>query len=83
VNASAETRQLYVQAGAFASRENADRLKAQLSDADGLFISQAEHDGKPLYRVRSGPYDDLEAANAALARLTGLGNNDARIVIDP
>lgn len=79
---SGET-QLYVQAGAFASRENADRLKAQLSGADGLFISQAERDGKPLYRVRSGPYDDLEAANAALARLAGLGNNDARIVVDP
>jgi rare lipoprotein A len=74
---------LYVQAGAFASRDNADRLKAQLSGQDSLFISEAERDGKPLYRVRSGPYDDLEAANAALARLAGLGNNNARIVVDP
>jgi rare lipoprotein A len=73
---------LFVQAGAFGSRENADRLKEQLAGMDGLFISEGDRDGKPLYRVRCGPYDDLEAANAALARLSGLGNNDARIVVD-
>ena len=73
---------LYVQAGAFGTRENASRLKGRLAGVDGLFISPVEHDGRPLYRVRSGPYDDLEAANAALARLNGLGNNDAQIVVD-
>lgn len=78
----AETR-LYVQAGAFGARENAERLEERLAGTDNLFISAVERDGKPLYRVRSGPYDDLEAANAALARLSGLGSNDARIVVDP
>jgi rare lipoprotein A len=73
---------LYVQAGAFETKENASRLKGRLAGVDGLFISPVERDGKSLYRVRSGPYDDLEAANAALARLTGLGNNDAQIVVD-
>jgi rare lipoprotein A len=72
---------LYVQAGAFSARDNAERLKASLSGAD-LFISAVQREGRALYRVRSGPYDDLEAANAALARLTGLGNNDAQIVVD-
>ncbi|MBV9062639.1 MAG: septal ring lytic transglycosylase RlpA family protein [Alphaproteobacteria bacterium] len=73
---------LYVQAGAFGSRENAERLKTRLAQAEGLFISTATREGKPLYRVRSGPYDDLEAANAALARVGELGSNDARIVVD-
>jgi rare lipoprotein A len=73
---------LYVQAGAFGSRDNAERLKTRLAAAGALFISPAERNGKPLYRVRSGPYDDLEAANAALARLDELGNNDAAIVVD-
>ena len=45
-------------------------------------ISRIDRNGRPLYRIRSGPYDDLETANAALARLTGLGNNDAQIVVD-
>lgn len=72
---------LYVQAGAFSSRDNAERLKARLGEAGAVFISESERQGKPLYLVRSGPYDDLETANAALARLAGLGNNGAQIVV--
>jgi len=73
---------LYVQAGAFSSRDNAERLRTRLAEAEEVFVSAEEQGGRPLYRVRSGPYDDLEAANAALARLSGLGNNDAKIVVD-
>jgi rare lipoprotein A len=76
------TTHLYVQAGAFGSRENAERLKENLGSAGDLFVSASERQGRELYRVRSGPYDDLETANAALARLSDLGNNDARIVVD-
>ena len=71
---------LYVQAGAFSTYDNASRLKTRL--AGDLFISPVDRNGHRLYRVRSGPYDDLESADAALARLTGLGNNDAQIVVD-
>jgi rare lipoprotein A len=73
---------LYVQAGAFSSRDNAERLKTQLAGAGDVIVSTQGWEGRPLYRVRSGPYDDLEAANAALARLDELGNNDAKIVLD-
>ena len=75
-----KTTRLYVQAGTFSSPENAERLKADLGA--GVFVSPSERDGRPLYRVRSGPYDDLEAANAALARLSELGKNGAQIVVD-
>ena len=72
---------LYVQAGLFSSFQNANRLMERLAAA-GVSISRIDRNGRPLYRIRSGPYDDLETANAALARLTGLGNNDAQIVVD-
>jgi rare lipoprotein A len=77
-----KTTHLYVQAGAFSSRENADRLKDRLAEAGELFVSATDRKGKRLYRVRSGPYNDVDAANAALAKLDELGNNDARIVVD-
>jgi hypothetical protein len=32
--------------------------------------------------VRIGPFDDVNAADAALAQLVGLGSNDAQIVVD-
>ena len=73
---------IYVQAGAFGSLANADRLKTRLADAGGLFISPIDRNGQRLYRVRIGPFDDVNAADAALAKLVGLGNNDAQIVVD-
>jgi rare lipoprotein A len=73
---------LYVQAGAFGSLVNANRLMTRLAEAGGLFISPIDRNGQRLYRVRIGPFDDVGAADAALARLTGLGSNDAQIVVD-
>ncbi|MGH6875759.1 MAG: septal ring lytic transglycosylase RlpA family protein [Rhizomicrobium sp.] len=73
---------LYVQAGAFADRDNAERLCDRLSAAGNLTISSIDTNGRLLYRVRIGPFDDIGAADAALARLTGLGGNGARIVVD-
>jgi rare lipoprotein A len=71
---------LYVQAGAFSSYQNALRLQSKLGK--GLKISTLTQNGQKLYRLRLGPYDDLGDADQALARLTGLGSNDARIVVD-
>ena len=73
---------IYVQAGAFGSLANANRLKIRLAAAGGLFISSIDRNGQRLYRVRIGPFDDVSAADAALARLVGLGSNDAQIVVD-
>jgi len=73
---------LYVQVGAFGNEANAERLRERLSGAGGLDISPITRNGQRLYRVRSGPYDNVADADAALARVTGLGNNDAQIVVD-
>jgi rare lipoprotein A len=74
------TTHLYVQVGAFSSYENAMRLRNELDEE--LRISTTTHNGQTLYRVRTGPLNSTEDADAALARLSGLGSNDAHIVVD-
>ena len=71
---------LYVQAGAFSSYPNALRLQGRLGGA--IQISTIVQNGQKLYRLRMGPFDEVGDADRALARLTGLGSNDARIVVD-
>jgi rare lipoprotein A len=71
---------LYVQVGAFSSYENAMRLRDELGG--DLRISTTLHNGQKLYRVRTAPLDSTSDADAALARLSGLGSNDAHIVVD-
>lgn len=74
--------QIYVQAGAFGMLANAERMKSRLAAAGDLFISAIDRNGQRLYRVRIGPFDDVSEADAALAKLLGLGNSDAKIVVD-
>ena len=73
---------LYVQIGAFSSEANAMRLQARFSGAGNLEVSPIVRNGKPLYRVRSGPYASVADADTALARISSLGSNDAQIVVD-
>lgn len=71
---------LYVQAGAFSSYANAVRLQTRLGA--GLQIFATTQNGQKLYRLRLGPFDEVGDADRALARLSSLGSNDARIVVD-
>jgi rare lipoprotein A len=73
---------LYVQVGAYSSEANAIRLQARFSRAGDLEVSPITRNGHQMFRVRSGPYDNVADADAALAKLTGLGSNDAQIVVD-
>ena len=71
---------LYVQVGAFSKIENARTLLNRLGG--GLRISALQRNGQTLYRVRTGPLNSVEDADAALSRITGAGSNDAHIVVD-
>lgn len=62
-----------IQAAAFASKANAQRLAGEL---DGGFVTQA---GK-FYRVRVGPYATRGQAEAALAKVRAAGYSDAKVV---
>jgi rare lipoprotein A len=73
---------LYVQAGAFLSPTNAAYLASRLSSA-GARVSTGNKDGRPIYRVRVGPFQSVDAADAALTEVEALGQNDAQIVVDP
>ena len=71
---------LYVQVGAFSKLENARSLLAKLGG--NMHISTLQRGGQTLYRVRSGPLNSVSDADAALSRVTGLGSNDAQIIVD-
>jgi rare lipoprotein A len=71
---------LYVQAGAFSKLDNAKVLLSKLGG--DLRISTLQRNGQTLYRVRTGPLNSIEDADAALSRITGAGSNDAHIVVD-
>lgn len=76
------TTALYVQAGAFLSLTNANYLASRLRSA-GAKVSTGTKDGRPVYRVRVGPFQSVDDADAALTEIEGLGQNDAQIVVDP
>lgn len=73
---------IYVQAGAFAVRDNADRLKDKLQSIAPVRIDPINVRGKTLYRVKLGPIDSVSKADAVLARVIALGNDTARVVHD-
>ncbi|KPF91062.1 hypothetical protein IP81_12740 [Novosphingobium sp. AAP83] len=66
---------LFVQIGAYSSRERAESV------AKGLGAS-AEQAGK-VWRVRTGPHKDRGQADAALAKARSAGYADARVVTAP
>ena len=75
---------LYVQAGAFADQQNAQRLLERLRAA-GLaraFIALPLQTGAHLYRVRLGPIDSVAQFDELTARLAALGIPDARLALE-
>jgi cell division protein FtsN len=63
----------FVQAGAYRSESEAQAQKAKLA-LKGLesAISEREQDGRTVFRVRLGPYDTKEDAEAAKKKLDGI-----------
>jgi peptidoglycan lytic transglycosylase len=75
---------LYVQAGAFADQQNAQRLLVRLQAAglDHAFIALPLKSSLPLFRVRLGPVDSVAQFDEFAARLAALGIKDARLAIE-
>jgi rare lipoprotein A len=74
----------YVQVGAFAKRDNAERLRAQLAAHESLAaahlfeVPNTTHG--MLYLVRLGPLPDAEQATQLAADITALGIGTPRVV---
>lgn len=73
---------IYVQAGAYAYFDSANRVRASLSGLGPARIYQVLINGKDLYRVRVGPLASVQQADGVLQSVFGAGYSDARIVVD-
>ena len=73
---------LYVQAGAFTVYDNANRLRARLSDLGTTRIDPTMVGNTQYFRVRVGPLSSVEAADSILNQVIEGGNNGARVIVD-
>lgn len=75
---------LYVQVGAFADQNNAQRVLERLHTGglSSAFILAPPDGNPPLYRVRLGPISTVPEFDQLAARLKGLGYPDARLASD-
>jgi len=81
-NTTASISGVYVQVGAFKSRENADRLRESLQNrnlavtADGRNVPIQNWYNEDTYRVRLGPYQNRSEADLAASRINqSIGTN--------
>jgi len=73
---------IYVQAGAFASRDNALRLSNQLKPFGPSQVSPVTVAGQQLYRVRLGPLGTVEEGDRTLDLVVNSGHPEARLIVD-
>ena len=80
----ATTVRLYLQAGAFSDRMNAQRLSQRMRPVAGklVYVSPIIVDGTPLYRVRIGPLPDVVKADQLTNRIIAMGMDAPRIVLE-
>lgn len=72
----------YLQAGAFREQADAESTKAKLAlSGFEASISERPSDNGPLYRVRVGPFNQVEAMNRARVKLSDNGMDVAVIRI--
>ena len=74
--------QLWVQVGAFLARGNADRLAERLAYAGSARVTVSTSNGKPIYRVRFGPYTTVDQADSMLNTVIEKGHNGAQVVVE-
>ena len=74
--------QIYIQAGAFAQMDNANRVRQRLGGVGSAQITAVRINGNNLFRVRLGPIASVDEADKMLARVLATGLPDARIIVD-
>jgi len=73
---------IYIQAGAFSKFENANKVKASLTGIGETNLMQTLVNGVDFYRVRVGPFSNIEDADQMLESVAQAGYPGARIVVD-
>ena len=80
--AEAQSDHYLLQAGSFGKKEEANQLKAKLAlSGYESYIQKVTVDGKKFYRVRMGPYRNLNKLDAASKDLGTKGINAMRIKV--
>jgi rare lipoprotein A len=75
---------LFIQAGAFAKPENAERLAGKLRGGGfgAVFVRESDVAGRKLYRVRIGPVPDVTEFDRVVAALGQAGVSNAHLALD-
>ncbi len=75
---------MYLQTGAFAQRENAERMRQRLllAQIGPVDIRSEPSGGQAMHKVWLGPFSDVAALDAASEKLQGIGVRDPRPTID-
>jgi len=73
---------IFVQAGAFSVRDNAQRVQSRIAPLGSVQVMTASVKGIAVYRVRLGPVENVEQADRLLQRVVNSGYREARIVSD-
>ncbi len=71
---------IFIQAGAFRSPGNAQRLRDTLAGIGPARVVSAQVGGRRYYRVRLGPVATIEQGNPPLARVVSAGYPRARMI---
>jgi rare lipoprotein A len=83
-NAVTTSPTLFVQAGAFSDRANAERLVEKLRGGNygKVFVRDDQIAGRRMYRVRIGPVPDVAEFDRVVAALEHAGIHDAHLALD-
>jgi rare lipoprotein A len=73
---------IFIQAGAFENYGNADQLRQRLTSIGTVHVTRVMVRGTEFYRVRLGPIGSVTQADQMLRELIGIGQTNARIVVD-
>ena len=73
---------VFVQAGAFAQFDNANRVRARLANLGPVKVTSVLINGRDLFRVRAGPLAGVTDADRILKWVIDAGYSDARIIVD-
>lgn len=69
-----------IQAGVFSTEDNAKKLVGRISSLASANIENVDVNGRSLWRVRVGSYDDKQSANEILDKVRAAGVPDARVI---
>jgi len=81
---ASESVQLYLQAGSFSVRANAEQLKWRMQNVSGspVDVEPVQIGGRTTYRVRVGPIANVTMADRLAQQISALGLETPRIVIE-